>query len=241
MPKERPILFSAPMVRALLAGSKTQTRRAMKTQPAGNTMCVTPWMIAGEQEEDDAGRALFLAVDSEGDSYQYACPYGKVGDLLWVRESYTLGTIPVALKGADYLKRGDETGDVDWCLAAWYEGDPHPGGWFAPLGKKPSIHMPRWASRLTLRITDVRVEQLQSISARDAVAEGVGSWRDGWDRKTSAEMFLSVGAGMHGDINKQGVARTLYRALWESINGSGSWEANPWVWVVEFEKVEVTP
>jgi hypothetical protein len=166
--KARPILFSKPMVRALLAGTKTQTRRVIKGIPAHTEL---------------------VEVLSP-------CPYGEPGDLLWVRESW-------AWPGEEeYLYRADPGSEE--LVAAW-RADPH----FPQISWKPSIHMPRLASRLTLRVTDVRVEQLQSISLEDARAEGM----------SSADPVAD------------------YRLLWEVIHSPGAWRANPWLWVIGFEVI----
>jgi hypothetical protein len=166
--KERPILFSGPMVRAILEGRKTQTRRIVKPQP----LCIASgeWIMNGS-----------------------ACKYGKPGDRLWVRETWWAPRDDVRGEyKREYIK-----------YAATLDGMGQPT-W------KPSIHMPRWASRINLEVVSVRVERLQNISEEDARAEGI--WQPNWP--------LS------------------WRQLWESINGAGSWEANPWVWVVEFKRIE---
>lgn len=178
--KERPILFSGAMVRALLDGTKTQTRRMVKPQPrilAGELLC---W-------KDDA-----LTDDQMAE----LCPYGQPGDRLWVREAW------MDLRGVD--------GAVGPCMyRATFGNAPDGGKW------RPSIHMPRWASRITLEVTGMRVERLQDISEADARAEGVS-------RAQCPDWH----------------ATTDFRAIWESINGPGSWDANPWVWVVEFKRLE---
>ena len=166
---ERPIIFSAPMVRAILEGQKTQTRRILK----GST----------EHKE--------LHKNSKG--WGEICPYGKRGDKLWVREIWAKMQSGVVAYRADI--NGEEK--LKW---------------------KPSIYMPRAASRITLQITDVRVERLQDISEADAIAEGCvaeeGDEEDGFLFKASDQ----------------------YALLWEEINGEGSWDKNPWVWVIEFKK-----
>ena len=165
--KERPILFSAPMVRAILSGAKTQTRRIIKPQPI-------------DSADDPIGA---YTVDG-GRSWR--CPHGRPGDRLWVREAFI-----------------HEPADYCW---------------------KPSIHMPRWASRITLEITDVRVERLQDISEADAVAEGCEPIRP--------ELVQD------GMIVRQGrSAVEEFRLVWEQIHGGGSWEKNPWVWVIKFKKL----
>lgn len=171
--KERPILFSAPMIRALLAGTKTQTRRMLNE------------------------RHLWHFIEGQGDLG--ICPYGAPGDRLWVRETHMD-------LGACYLYRADGNAEQERALVA-------PGQRW-----RPAIHMPRAASRITLEVTGVRVERLQEISDSDAFAEGIQQCSD---------------EGLPSD----GTARGTYRALWESINGPGSWDANPWVWVVEFRRV----
>ena len=201
--KERPILFSGPMVRAILDGSKSQTRRVMKPQPEWvneNAGCgiATGGGIMPSPRNDWLhwrGSRLFRP--------EPRCPYGLPGDRLWVRETWRVSSahdslppksIPVG-DGIEYA--ADKTPDY-------------------LLGKsRPSIHMPRWASRILLEITDVHVERVQDISDRDARDEG-------------AEQI--------GDCEGAYVAG--FRRLWESINGPDSWSANPWVWVVEFRRIE---
>jgi hypothetical protein len=203
---ERPILFSAEMVRAILDGRKTQTRRVMKVQPWPDaTVEVGPYHPhrIDRNGESQPGPATFGAIWDHQDIVNggdagLRCPYGAPGDLLWVRETWTQYPIELNPEPCD----------------AWYKatsnGPPRPFKW------RPSIHMPRWASRITLRITDIRVERLQDISCADAEAEGAGHE-----------------AGLTG-----GQAREAFSHLWNKINGPGAWEANPWVWVVCFERVK---
>ncbi len=196
--RERPILFSAPMVRAILAGAKTQTRRVVKPQPWASC-CI---------EEGFEGEPPFVysALGGNGPGHDVSetrspcrCPYGQPGDRLWVREAYRL------------CAEADATPprDTDAAYRVWYEADaPHQPG-FGKL--RPAMFMPRWASRITLEVTGVRVERLQDISTGDCWAEGIES---------------------SPDVNPL----HEYCDLWESINGPGSWDANPWVWVVEFRR-----
>jgi uncharacterized protein YqfB (UPF0267 family) len=185
--KEHPILFSEPMVQAILAGRKTQTRRVMKPQPENRSH-----------------------VGSHGKSFPFVrtkkgpvkCPYGEIGDRLWVRETWTNICPAISLR-------------KEKCSHRWlkYRADhDHSGLW------KPSIYMPRWASRIMLEITGVRVERLQDISEVDAQAEGI-------DLSDISEL-----AGKEH--------RVMFRSLWRDINGSGFWDANPWVWVIEFKRVD---
>lgn len=196
--KVRPMLFSAPMVRVLLDGSKTQTRRVVKTEIAlGREALFAP-----------RGKSMraptFLLPDSKEQAAAH-CPYGQTGDRLWVREAFSEGIHQMA-------------GLNHWAYAADQFGTQQRLGdrW------KPSIHMPRAASRITLEITGVRVERLQDISVADALAEGVKTHPD-HHRKPRESIYSPV---------------QDYRDLWESINGPDSWDANHWVWVIEFNRVE---
>jgi hypothetical protein len=208
--KERPILFSAPMVRAILAGTKTQTRRAWK-MPRG---CDWYSEMGGEREGwfVDHGQPWWLHVS------ECRCPYGQPGDRLWVREAWR----------AVWSSDDEPPRSFDAAYRFWYEAD-------APLqdgyGKlRPSIHMPRCASRITLEVTGVRVERLQDISEADAIAEGVDRF-PGCRQDDDAAAFNRIGPV---DMDSFPIARCA--VLWESINGPGSWDANPWVWVVEFKR-----
>lgn len=197
---ERPILFSGDMVRAIIDGRKTQTRREIKKikHPYGHML--TPAEVANEIIHETG------AISS---------PYGKVGDRLWVREKH--------------YEKGE------WCMGGWPDAEPCDQYWnghgkyiYAADSEKPetgyrswpSIHMKRKASRITLEITNKRVELLNDISDADAWAEGV-------DMSEALSMPCAEGA----------VAE--YSALWERINGAGSWDLNPWVWVIEFKVLEI--
>jgi len=188
--KERPILFSDAMVRAILAGTKTQTRRAVKPQPARMT------------ESQQRGRFFWFESGDEGNVREGRCPYGVPGDRLWVRETFSQSL---------------DTGEVIWY---WADGNPRDDGW---TRAKPSIHMRRAHSRITLEIKSVRVERLHDISEADAIAEGID-----WSPTMG-------GYNCAGEWRNHSVP--IYRQLWESINGAGAWDANPWVWVIEFERV----
>jgi hypothetical protein len=223
--RERPILFSGPMVRAVLDGHKTQTRRVVKRDLSGRVKAVgSPrnWHL------DDPNAVL-------------ACPYGVPGDRLWVRETHLLdppqdGTWDYASYTDGVIENVAEIPDR-FCnpnhvlYSADEQCDLIRGAW----RWRPSIHMPRWASRIDLRITEISVEPLQSISEADARAEGVdwaaphfyGVFQLDNDREDPRE----VGYGVGGSF-----ALDNFRRLWDSINarrGHG-WDANPWVWVVSF-------
>lgn len=182
--RERPMLFSAPMVRAILEGRKTQTRRVVKPQPTG-------------------------ALAARG---RTACPCGQPGDRLWVRETHA-----VYQAHGQHREDGERWGpwgglpttvSPDRTQVVYYrEGFDRcdPGRW------RPSIHMPRWASRITLEVTGVRAERLHDITEADAVAEGAST------------------AGPFAVYH--------FMDLWTSINGAESWNGNPWVWVIEFKRL----
>lgn len=199
MATARPILFSAPMVRALLAGRKTQTRRIVKPQPS------SIFTGFGDFLGTIIGRDTVMAC-------VWKFPYGESGDLLWVRETLTHD----ATRGHFYAANGD---------ALDYEREPPPSIGL-PMKSISSIHMPRWASRITLRITDVRVERLQEISEDDAIAEGI-------DGPLCAEFTTKAPSR----FNLMPAAVHAFFGLWESLNGEGSWAANPWVWVLSFEVI----
>lgn len=188
--KERPILFSAPMVRAILEGRKTQTRRVAKGVVAVHSR-------TGEAMAD---------IDSNGP--RVACPYGHLGDRLWVRETWRHID-----GGAVYDAAGGIMDSHDPETIYRASRPSYPGPW------KPSIYMPRWASRILLEVVSVRVERLNEISPSDALSEGV--------------FCPEFGYAQNGERAPVG----LFAGLWEDINGPGSWEANPWVWVVEFKMV----
>src|SRR3990167_4436212 len=215
--KERPILFNGAMVRALLAGTKTQTRRVVKMKPhhqieERDDGTPWPWMHDGERNADS----------------WLACPYGQPGDRLWVRETFVQGWDhdPVT----DRIKRFDSDGK-QIPIKTWYRADEtdigwcDADGWEANTPWKHSIHMPREASRITLEVTGVRVERLQDISEADALAEGCTQNHNG---------HFWGGPHQTSGMKQMATALQAYQDLWESINGPGSWDANPWVWVVEF-------
>ena len=191
--KERPIIFSGPMVRAILAGTKTQTRRVVKFKP---------WHQIEERE--DGSPWPWMYDDDRAADHWLPCPYGQAGDRLWVRESFC-DARQAAAGRVLYRASGDTA-----C------------GW------KPSIHMPRFASRITLEITSVRVERLQDISEADAAAEGV---TPKWEPGCSGRLMEALGGFSFRP------AASAYADLWESLHGTGAWDANPWVWVVEFKRI----
>lgn len=199
--KERPIIFSGPMVRALLEGRKNQTRRIVKP-PRGwedRFPHVDPWCLRSP------GAVWWWDGRYKHTGVKQDCPYGNPGDRLWVRENWR------TYASLDHVKPSK---------IGQGAGIEYPAGGSNVIGKdtlhamgklRPSIFLPRWASRILLELTEIRVERLQDISEEDAKAEGVVATL---------------------------TCRTEYRDLWESINGAGSWDKNPFVWVIEFRRVQ---
>ena len=237
---EHPALFAAPMVRAIGSGQKTQTRRIVKPQPIG-----IPWVLEGDEEDPtqqwfdgfERGR------DSDGAPIEEVnkpmrSPYGQPGDRIWVRETWAL------LRGVTELVTFE--GQIPECRPTrehpilglvpvpFYRADDDcptvlsGNGIGKPWKWRPSIHMPRWAARYLLDVTAVRVERLQDISEEDARAEGVEEWAK------SEDGFAAL-RGLGFAIPT--APRFLFQLLWTSIYGAESWDANPWVWVVEFKAV----
>lgn len=197
------------MVRALLEGSKTQTRRIVKPQPVQEKSGRCFW--------SNSSGAMMCSEEELRRCLPFYSKYGQPGARLWVRETH----LP---KASGTIYRADFSEFDAAGLGGLY------GGW------KPSIFCKREYSRITLEITGVRAERLHDISEQDALNEGVESWRAGWDEKTAATMFLQ-GTRARIETCESGIAKRLYMLLWESINGAGSWDANPWVWVIEFKRV----
>lgn len=215
---ERPILFSYAMVKALLDGRKTQTRRVVKPQPPAEAVDVGCF-----RSHDLATDGLWVWLDHPdmdsatpvGDEFR--CRYGVPGDRLWVRETWA--HVPAtAYRMSPGVQQTPNPNEPD--MAAVYQA-----GWERSRPTwRPSIHMPRWASRLQLDVINVRIERLNDCSEDDAIAEGLEWVAPGkWAVDTSLAII--------GDD-----PRAVYRELWEHINGAGSWELNPWVWVVTFAR-----
>ena len=234
--KEHPILFSAPMVRAILEGRKTQTRRVVKPGKLYGIIKNNPEDIADcsnfsvHPPSIDAPTGFYFDL---GDNVKIMhCPYGRPGDRLWVRETWFQ-------KGYWHniqVPEGVFEGDVEWRgeKHAAYATDGDPGeGW----RKRPSIHMPRWASRITLEIVSVRVERLQQISEHDAIAEGIEVARIVSNGKLQPNTYRDYTLRNDDPFEWFSSPRASYLTLWESINGPDSWNANQWVWVIEFKNV----
>ncbi|WP_277561093.1 hypothetical protein [Acinetobacter beijerinckii] len=221
--KERPILFSTSMVKAILNGTKTQTRRVVNKAP---TTEINHRLIALDNgwnwQVDQQG--IVPTMHREIDN-PMVCPFGQIGDRLWVRETFCYGRIDefdaehpedrslyVDQDASD--KNYQRAVHKQWCLEN--NVDIEEVVW------KPSIHMPRWASRILLEITNIRVEPLKDISNEDAKAEGF----DYSTHPSAIEMGYSIGA------------KTNFRITWEQIYGQNEWNKNPWVWVVEFKVIQ---
>lgn len=236
--KERPILFSAPMVRAILDGSKTQTRRVVKPQPYIDEMGNACWNGSNfGQSADKVPHFQGLASPiPSSKTKRVHCPYGKPGDRLWVRESgweRPDRTAKMMREGADtwprYAYAADGWSDQDRAdFKAWG---------FKP---RPSIHMPRWASRITLEVTRVRVERVGDISEEDARAEGVEPMSCSCCERSNGGCTDGPMGRCCPCCNGTGIetcAVETYEALWDEINGAGSFAASPWVWVYDFRRV----
>jgi hypothetical protein len=216
--KARPILMSAPMVQATLreieqeGTGKTQTRRTIKPQPVSSITEIRKIEICDNKKIVETKFELLRYCGFGRDPYSHEgfmkCPYGTVGDVLWVRETIQ----HPGYEGAKHFV---------------YSADGKSGNHEYYWKKKhviPSIYMSRWASRITLEITDIRVERLQDISQKDAISEGAPLSHPSID-------------AVSRDFGYEDFSRSWYAQLWEFINGKGSWDANPWVWVISFKPI----
>ncbi|HBY7487067.1 TPA: hypothetical protein MI658_06200 [Klebsiella pneumoniae] len=236
--KERGMIFNGEMTRAILDGRKTQTRRVMKVQPESNQLGLL--LITDSTKRSDIGKYHWAESNATGNhvrSKLFSCPFGAVGDRIWVREAYRF---PASLDDVSPTGVGEmavATGYRKPWAPTFYEfTGTFSDGWkgfetppkVSDAGKlRPSIHMPRWASRILLEITDVRVERLNSIHDVDAMREGI----------QNLTTCSHADFGIPGVVNAQHPVRA-FQLLWESIYGADSWRANPWVWVIEFKRVE---
>jgi hypothetical protein len=217
--KERPILFSSSMVCAIRERRKRQTRRVVVPTMTPPRVAPLRMEIEGEQETDDHGLPCWAGYHPEypGEAKWFSCPYGGVGDRLWVRETWradyehgenTRGAIPPLVEyRADTGSHGPADGSADTESGHW----------------KPSIHMPRWASRITLKVTSVRAEPLHAITPRDVVAEGLYHEPGEWGPDEAYDHLIKA-----------------FAYFWDQINAKRGygWDTNPWVWVVGFELIE---
>ncbi len=217
--KERPILFSGPMVRAILERRKSQTRRVVNPQPPAGCGRISVGhfhpTIVDRDGELQPGPEVFGAFDE--DTWSIRCPYGEPGDRLWVRETWAVDGWydDVSVREIGEMHRNDTLTTQLWYAADGDLGEPGEGN----AGRwRPSIYCFRWASRITLEVASVAFERLQEITEEDAIAEGIPT--DG------------TGAALNWN------RRHDFRDLWDSINGKRpgcAWEDNPTVWVIGFE------
>ncbi|MCU6669960.1 hypothetical protein M8013_14530 [Enterobacteriaceae bacterium H4N4] len=227
---ERGMIFNGEMVRAILDGRKTQTRRVIKLSHERGMLNPVVRGRNGEISSVSCRLAPML------------CPFGQPGDRLWVRETWALlgNEDGCCVDWRDNLCKGDEksaariyrasceqrAGDYSlWSIPDDADWKPHTENQKFEGAWRPSIHMPRWACRILLEITNVRVERLNDISRADAIAEGMPPSHPSIDA-------VSQGLG-YPDFS-----RSAFAQLWQSLYGEESWQANPWVWVIEFKRIE---
>lgn len=226
--KERPMIFNTEMVRAILDGRKTQTRRIMKKQPEPSKAREGDFYFPCDKMQSMVHVSDFIPGNSMiPDAHEFfskCCPFGEVGDRIWVRETWARYNIDQDSHDMAYRATTPE----DWA---------EEGRW------RPSIHMPRWASRITLEITGVRVERLNDITHEDAGREGLHT--EVWDQTVVArnyaaedEFFQFWSESMPHYVEMNELFRASFHSLWQSIYGEESWQANPWVWVIDFRRIE---
>ena len=226
--KERPILFNAEMVQAILSGRKTQTRRVIRDQPFDRSQYRDDHQIeivSGRAELGDEIDGLLAYSKSSGGEWHAKCPLGQPGDHLWVREAFRMAKsldrhspnviAELSLNAGYKIPWAPIQLEADGARTGKWTGFDTPPAVTEPGKLRPSLHMPRWASRIDLLITSVRVERLNDISEEDAKAEGA---------PTECSVI--------GDKHFLG-----FRSLWRAIYGDESWQANPWVWVIEFKLI----
>lgn len=222
---ERGMIFNGEMVRAILDGRKTQTRRIMKVQPQPSKSRQGDFWFSSKKLESmvhvsDLAPGNSPIADCHLFFQEHCCPFGTVGDRIWVRETWAeagAGAPDLKLYRANYPAH----------VPSHYENVPPA----EDIRWTPSIHMPRWASRILLEITDVRVERLNSISEEDCWAEGIEAVDGLFENTEIIDMALKIGCCFED-------SKPMFALLWQSIYGADSWQANPWVWVVEFKRIE---
>lgn len=223
--KERGMIFNGEMVRAILDGRKTQTRRIMEVQPKSEQFGLL--RITDSTRRGDIGKYHWSESNAIGNhvrSKLFSCPFGGVGDRVWVREAFRVHSRATDVATLVYKasERNSWTEQTHRVPVAVCNKPATPEKW------TPSLHMPRWASRILLEITDVRVERLNAISEEDARAEGI---IDGG--------CLNCGEPEPcGCANPEPDATDAFAYLWQSIYGQENWNADPWVWVISFKRIE---
>ena len=223
--KEHPILLNGEMVKAVLDGRKTMTRRVIKTQPYG---FLNNW-------KSDNTPCVFVSTNNEPD--KRICPYGQPGDRLWVREAWK----------TDIEYDPCSPSQIDSGASLYFLADEcasrinrHKGCGPIRWGKtRPSIHMPRWASRITLEVVSVRVERVQEITEDDAMAEGIERYCSQEGKHYNPTPYYKAFPEKDGGLYS---AKAAFEVLWDSINAERGfgWDVNPWVWVIEFKRLTAT-
>lgn len=207
--KERPILFSTEMVQAILNGRKTMTRRIIKPQPIVKK---NGWFHWGTKYScsPTADKNLVMPDD---------CPYGKIGDILYVKETYLHRSGAYEYKASPGVFMKTQNIGPTLMITKW----------------KPSLFMPKSAARIFLEITDIKVERLNDISEEDSIREGVEVYKKNYCLAGSGVTYKKY--GKIEDCIAYSQARNSFRSLWKLINGEQSWNDNPWVWVIEFKRI----
>lgn len=259
--RERPIIMSAPMVCALLDGKKTQTRRLLHPQPLQGHYLQKMWGTSPPPNPVAFGDPYLwreVGPDYPDDAHDdRRCPYGKPGDRLWVRESWRTSETLNKMDATQIAEKAlDANYERPWAPIVYDDGEEknwernglpvEQGGWGKPGRRRLSRFMPRWASRITLEITDIRLERVHDISEEDAIAEGLRGLtkdggqtvkygipdRDGWPGNDNV--------GWHWEDWSRD-PREAYARLWNTINGERApWITNPWVWVLSFKRIAAT-
>ncbi|WP_239613688.1 hypothetical protein [Raoultella ornithinolytica] len=249
--KERGMIFNGEMVRALLDGRKTQTRRPIKWRQTRATEIA---------EREDGSKWPWSEDEENVCDYWHPCPFGAVGDRIWVRETWAIlgNEDGCCIDWEEKLCKADERSAARiyrasceqrpgnyglWSIPDDADWKPHTKDYQYEGAWRPSIHMPRWASRILLEITDVRVERLNAISEEDAQREGVHT--EVWDQTVVARNYAAIdeffqfwSEDMPHYVEMNQLHQSSFRSLWESIYGEDSWKANPWVWVIEFKRCD---
>jgi hypothetical protein len=245
--KERPILFTPDNAQKVHVGSKTQTRRLVKPQPViedGLSIYADGNGVLSAQKRGSKWDGFYFVTAQDGNKIK--CPYGKIGDRLWVRESFAI--VPsTAYRLSEGVQQKANPTDTYWSAV-------YAAGWtLSPIRMSPSIHMPRWACRTVLEITEIRAERLHEASTEDIWDEGVrveapsGANPDNvkfpkdfatWPESKQDEWFKGQARATHmAQLHHIDLMHEAWEELWDSINGVHSWKFNPWVWVLKFKKV----
>ncbi len=213
---EYPIIFNSDMVKAILEGRKTQTRRPINPQPDEGTLVGFSFFSGND--------AIEIRDYTKGTSMIIKCPFGKVGNRLWVKETWNITQFDNhgKLEFPNIYYRADSSTQLFVSDVVWKYNRPNNGKW------RPSIHMPRWASRITLKITGVNVQRIQEITHKECELEGANDEK--WQSWSEDAWNAGLPPGSHIENIKE-----HFENIWNSIYGN--WDSNPWVWVINFEKI----